>query len=239
MEQSYFYHADPDTGELTLRVFTDRKTFDDVIQVFTECRPVVSLRKHLELWLESERWAWFEDHQAWLAEQAELEARAEAVERARDDDGQFVSDDPDTSENEAYQGGQSPDQIRAQLRPEPEYVEPLVTQLKPVLMSLINRQSEHALKFIRDQYPDYEQLSWDKQEQQARAWFLDKTTETPLVDAIANARGIDKQELCQRIIAKANAYESEVGAVIGERQALEDRVVEAEDWSRVLEIISD
>jgi len=31
-----------------------------------------------------------------------------SVERARDEDGHFVADDPDTPENEAYEGGKAP-----------------------------------------------------------------------------------------------------------------------------------
>ena len=37
-----------------------------------------------------------------------LKDAARPVERARDDDGHFVADDPDTPENEAYEGGKAP-----------------------------------------------------------------------------------------------------------------------------------
>ena len=35
------------------------------------------------------------------------------VERARDDDGHFAADDPDTPENEAYVGGKAPKKTKA------------------------------------------------------------------------------------------------------------------------------
>jgi len=235
LDQSYFY--DELDGEAVARRFTDRKTFDEVERVFRDRRPVKSLVRHVALWLESVKWAWFDDHQAWLAEKAGTEAQAEAVERARNASGHFVSDDPATPENEAFDGGVSPDGVLAQLRPEPVYHEPSVALVKPLVMARINQRSEAALKVIRDQYPDYEQLSWDKQEQQARAWLADQNTSTPLIDAIAERRGLDKTELCQRIIGKADAYEAEVGAVIGDRQAQEDRLDEVTTWPALIALI--
>ena len=37
-----------------------------------------------------------------------LKEQAKPIKRARDDDGHFVADDPDTPENEAYEGGKAP-----------------------------------------------------------------------------------------------------------------------------------
>lgn len=236
MDKAYFYQ-DNASETPVLKTAPHRVGFDLVQRVFNERRPVKSLVRHIELWLESVKWAWFEDHEAWLSEKAQIEHQAETVERARDEDGHFVADDPETLENEAYEGGVSPDQLLAQLRPEPVYDEPSVALVKPLLLARVNQRSEAALKVIRDQYPDYEQLSWDKQESQARAWLADDTVVTPLVDAIAERRQLDKTELCQRIVAKADAYEAQVGAVIGERQALEDQVAQVARWSDLMPLI--
>ena len=37
-----------------------------------------------------------------------LKEQAKPIERARNEDGHFVADDPDTPENEAYEGGKAP-----------------------------------------------------------------------------------------------------------------------------------
>ena len=42
-----------------------------------------------------------------------LKDAARPVERARDEDGHFVADDPDTPENEAYVGGKAPAKKKA------------------------------------------------------------------------------------------------------------------------------
>ena len=236
MDKAYFYQ-DNDSETPVLKAAPHRVGFELVQRVFNERRPVKSLVRHIELWLESVKWAWFDDHQAWLSEKAKIELQAETVARARDDDGHFVADDPSTPDNEAYEGGLSPDQLLAQLRPEPVYYEPSVALVKPLLLARVNHRSEAALKVIRDQYPDYEQLSWDKQESQARAWLAEPSTVTPLIDAIAEHRQLDKTELCQRIVAKAVAYESAVGAVIGDRQAQEDRLAEVTTWPALIALI--
>lgn len=91
-------------------------------------------------------------------------------------------------------------------------------------LSAIKAACDAELGEIRAKYPESEVLSWTKQEQEARDWVADSTTETPLVDALAAERGIDKAELVGRIIAKADAYTLAVGVAVGRRQRLEDQV---------------
>tara|TARA_R110000796_G_scaffold95459_3_gene200726 strand:+ start:17342 stop:17953 length:612 start_codon:yes stop_codon:yes gene_type:complete len=80
---------------------------------------------------------------------------------------------------------------------------------------------------LRD-YPDAETKTWDKQESEARAYQDDSAAATPLIDAIAAARSMDKAELVQRVIAKADAWIALSGAATGKRQALEDTIATAE-----------
>ena len=56
-------------------------------------------------------------------------------------------------------------------------------------------------------YPDREIRTFDKQESEARAYAADATASTPLLSALAQARGIPLS-----------------GSIIGQRQALEDRL---------------
>lgn len=92
-------------------------------------------------------------------------------------------------------------------------------------LSAINSSCDAALAEVRAKYPESEVLSWTKQEQEARDWLADSSTETPLVDALATERGIDKDELVSRIIAKADAYTLAVGTTVGKRQRLEDQIL--------------
>jgi hypothetical protein len=79
-------------------------------------------------------------------------------------------------------------------------------------------ECDRRLAVLKRGYPDSEVLSWDKQEAEARAGG------GPLVAALAAARGIDEQELIRRILEKAEAFAQLSGTIIGQRQALEDRV---------------
>lgn len=82
----------------------------------------------------------------------------------------------------------------------------------------IDAASVAALDQVRSDYPDYEQLSWERQEREARDGG------GPLIQAIADARGLSLEELISRIIAKADAYQAAAGVVIGRRQALRDQI---------------
>lgn len=63
----------------------------------------------------------------------------------------------------------------------------------------------------------YEAVSWAKQEAQSRAWIVDNSTVTPIIDALLLTRnmGETKEELINKIIAKADAYETLYGQILG------------------------
>lgn len=85
-------------------------------------------------------------------------------------------------------------------------------------------ESETAMSVITFGYPEGEIKSWDKQEAEARALLADANASTPLLSAMASARGITVTDLATRVIAKADAFAVAAGAIIGKRQALEDQL---------------
>lgn len=88
--------------------------------------------------------------------------------------------------------------------------------------SHVNRACEMELSFLTANYPATEIATFDKQEAEANAYTADNAADTPLIDAMATARGIDKGELVSRILAKAAAFSVASGAIIGKRHKLED-----------------
>ncbi len=100
-------------------------------------------------------------------------------------------------------------------------------ELKAAKNAEINAACESAIAAIRAGYPESEVLSWPKQEAEARAFVADAAAATPLLDALAAARDIDKAELAARVIAKADAFAAISGALIGNRQKLEDQLAAA------------
>lgn len=86
----------------------------------------------------------------------------------------------------------------------------------------ITTQFEAAMQQITATVPANEISSWTKQEGEARRWIANNTVATPLIDALTQARGIEKTELVNRIILKADLFAGISGQLIGKRQALED-----------------
>lgn len=112
-----------------------------------------------------------------------------------------------------------------QPEPEPPPEPPTTAQLVATQLAAINSDCEAAIAKITAGYPSSEVLSWPKQEAEARAYIADNAAATPLLDALAEARGVAKAELASRIIAKADAFSTLSGSLIGKRQALEDALM--------------
>ena len=109
---------------------------------------------------------------------------------------------------------------------EQPYVPPVPTleEVKAAKLSEINAAADRAIATLTATYPDRELATFDKQESEARAYAADATASTPLLSALAQARGIELSELVQRVIAKADILAMASGSIIGQRQALEDRL---------------
>jgi len=101
---------------------------------------------------------------------------------------------------------------------------PTTAELKLQKLAEINDEFEKAMSPIITGIPAIERESWKKQETEARAYLISNDAITPLIDALAISRGIDKAELVSRIIAKADLFATLSGQLIGKRQALEDAV---------------
>lgn len=96
--------------------------------------------------------------------------------------------------------------------------------LKRRKMLEINHAFETSMLAVRNDYTESEIMSWTKQEVEARRWLKDPEYDTPICDLISQARGMDKTELINKIIIKADQYAYATGLAVGRRQACEDQV---------------
>ena len=105
---------------------------------------------------------------------------------------------------------------------EQPYVPPVPTldEAKAAKLSEINAAADRAIATAT--YPDREISTFDKQE--AEAYAADPTASTPLLSALAQARGVPLPDLVERVLAKADAFAVASGSIIGQRQALKDRL---------------
>lgn len=86
----------------------------------------------------------------------------------------------------------------------------------------VNSKFETAVNSVTAGYPSSELLTFDKQETEARAYVANNTAPTPMLSALAAARGMALSELVTRVIVKADAFEVAVGNLVGQRQKYED-----------------
>lgn len=130
-----------------------------------------------------------------------------------------------------------PEQVRDEPAPPQPTEEELLERAKTAKLHEINAAYETATSAIVETYPKTELLTFDKQEAEARSYNDDPTATTPLVDALAAGRTMDKAELVRRIIAKADAFSVAVGYYTGQRQKYEDMVKAAETAEAVAAIV--
>ena len=97
-------------------------------------------------------------------------------------------------------------------------------ELKAEKLAEINAMCDAALKAMTPTYPDRELLTFDQQKQEALAYTADPSSPCPLLSPLAAARGISLELLCQKVIAKATAFSTVSGTLIGQRQAYEDQL---------------
>lgn len=103
----------------------------------------------------------------------------------------------------------------------------------------INLKADEALAKVTSIYPTMEIISWYKQEIEANGYRKDPTFPTPMTDAIATFRGIDKEILIDRILEKAQLFAMVSGATFGRRQGLEDVLQKAKSVDAVKAITVD
>lgn len=111
------------------------------------------------------------------------------------------------------------------------------SQLRIEKLDEINALYQQAIATLTPTYPDDERLTFDKQEAEARAWLADNSASTPFVDALSAGRQMDKAELVNRIVAKADAFAFASGLLTGQRQRYEDMLDAAQDAEAVEAIV--
>lgn len=105
-------------------------------------------------------------------------------------------------------------------------VEPELTleEVKAAKLAEINGACDGILNDAASDYPTSEIQTFSQQTAEAQAYTLDKNALVPLLSALAQSRGIELDELVQRVLAKHEAFSVLSGVVIGQRQAFEDRL---------------
>ena len=103
--------------------------------------------------------------------------------------------------------------------------EKTLEEAKADKLSEINAACDGILNAAVNTYPETEVLTFDQQTSEAKAYLASgNVSDAPLLSALAAGRGITLDDLVQRVMAKHTAFSALSGYVIGQRQALEDRL---------------
>lgn len=105
------------------------------------------------------------------------------------------------------------------------------------LRTALTSEYERRMQAIAAGYPPSERESWPVQTSEASALVADPQATTPWIDAAATARGVDRLELAQRIVAKDAQYRVISGTLSGVRQRIEDQIDAAWDDQAALQAI--
>ena len=117
---------------------------------------------------------------------------------------------------------------------------PNMEKAKVVKLTEINAACDSILNSAVSTYPETEVLTFDQQTSEANVYLQTKKPEdVPLLSALALGRGITLDDLVQRVIAKHTAFSVLSGHIIGQRQALEDRLDECKTVEDVEAIVVD
>ena len=106
-----------------------------------------------------------------------------------------------------------------------------------VLRLALTAEYERRMQAIAAGYPPSERESWPVQTSEAYSLLADPQASTPWIDAAASARGLDRLELAQRIVAKDAQYRVFSGTLSGVRQRIEDQIDAAGDDQSALKAI--
>lgn len=93
--------------------------------------------------------------------------------------------------------------------------------------------AQAALAEVVAAYPDLEVATWPQQLAEAAAYTASSSAATPMLAAISAASGETIAALAVSIMAKADAFQTAAGAVIGKRIALMSKISAATKISSV------
>ena len=95
---------------------------------------------------------------------------------------------------------------------------------KLVMRKIISDRFTERLKELMLDASLLEKATWEEQKREALLYQSDNTINTPLIDILAEGRGITKSELVTKILTNVTNYNTSLANLLVEQQQLEQRV---------------
>lgn len=109
--------------------------------------------------------------------------------------------------------------------------------LKAIKLAQINASYQEAIDLITQATPQAEIQSWATQESEAKAYQANQEAQTPYIDSLAKARGVERGELVAKILEKAQIFSTLSATLTGSRQKCEDAIAKAQNAKELEAII--
>lgn len=84
--------------------------------------------------------------------------------------------------------------------------------------------ADEAVAAYMAMFSDVERATWPTQQAEVNAYLADNKAPTPTLDGLAQARGVAREEMLQKAIAKVKAFEPLSVAIVGRQQSYEDAI---------------
>lgn len=112
----------------------------------------------------------------------------------------------------------------------------LLNDQKDELIDVLAKKTDRLKNALLIGYPQAEIDSFYRQEAEAKAYKANPQANTPMLRQIAENRGIEFEELVEKVLEKAQQFANVIGSVIGIRQGFEDRILAAQTQEELEQI---
>jgi hypothetical protein len=105
---------------------------------------------------------------------------------------------------------------------------PTLAEAKSAKLKEVTSTYNASITALAGSIDKFELVSWTKQESEARAYVADNTVATPLLSGMVITRGLGETvaDLANKIIAKADAYQTLYASILGTYQS-KQRAIDA------------
>lgn len=118
----------------------------------------------------------------------------------------------------------------------PDISDVSLDKLKSVIAKRKLKEFIEKVDSLNAGYSNAEKQSWSQQLSEANSIVENdyaSVDKTPLIDALASLRGIDKLDLAQKIIAKNSEYQAKYAEILGEFQKERDIIEKAKTANKL------
>lgn len=102
--------------------------------------------------------------------------------------------------------------------------------------SQIRAEGARRLNELARPYEPAERETWGYQKEEALAWQQNPATPTPFCDAVAAGRGVPRELFMTKVLENYTLFYQAAANILGQQQALIDRVNALEDVAAVLAV---